>query len=74
MYIRNYNFIILLLFISICINSVNGDKCCDAFNTNCCGKCPNGQECSSRGNSHDLKCNQCNGSTSFEGCFWGWKC
>jgi hypothetical protein len=74
MYIKNCNYICLLIFISICINCVNADKCCSVFNTNCCGKCPNGQECSSKGNSHNLKCGQCNGNTSFEGCLWGWKC
>lgn len=73
--------VLLGFFMAISLaNIVNAADCCDAFNTNCCGKCVggkyDGQECSSRGNSHDLKCCECTGGTTddFGGCFWGWKC
>lgn len=53
------------------INIVSCYECCGAFSTNCCGKCnlkravPNiaknyGKECSLKGNSHDLTCEEDN--------------
>lgn len=64
---------LLLLAIILYINIVDARCCKKYFDTNCCGKCPNGKECSERGNSHNLKCNNCN-NVNYGGCNYGWAC
>ncbi|KAI8079980.1 uncharacterized protein BX664DRAFT_341981 [Halteromyces radiatus] len=74
-----FKFLLAIAMMVCLMNVVNAGFCCGDFSADCCGKCTsgneNGQECTLRGNPHDVKCgaSYCP-SYDTQGCEQGWRC